>query len=223
MITGRDASELTVGQRLHHATHGLYGVMIAFAAATIPFGAAALVSMLLQGESVPVPLPLWITATALLVGGFLQRWLVYRRLGAGVREYLGATLASLALTHVIIVANLAAVLRRPARWERTDKFRRGGVGLRALRSVRTEAGIATVLFVLGAWSLLAAGSGVTSMLGVGLLLHAAAYVAAPVLALQAERDLSPATSPCASAGACSEDCTGRLHRADRRAAVPAAG
>jgi cellulose synthase/poly-beta-1,6-N-acetylglucosamine synthase-like glycosyltransferase len=127
----REPSRLGWAQRLHHVTHGLHGVGVGAGVAAIPLALGVMASMVAHGEVVPLPFPLWLAATVLLGSTYLLRWLVYRViLGAGVRETLGAWVASAALAHVIVVANLWALAGRHVPWKRTDKFRpvRQGAG-----------------------------------------------------------------------------------------------
>src|SRR6266699_6205136 len=102
--------------------------------------------MVAHHERVAMPAELWIAATCLLAGSLLLRWLVYRRVvRATTRQALGGILAFAALTHVITTASLRALIRRPARWQRTSKFRPRRRGLGAL----THAGSETVLGLTG--------------------------------------------------------------------------
>src|SRR6266699_553570 len=106
--------------------------------------------MIAHRERVPMPAELWIAATCLLASSLLLRWLIYRRVvRATTRQALGGILAFAALTHVITMASLRALVRRPARWQRTDKFRPRRRGLRVLTCASSET-------VLGLTGLLAA-------------------------------------------------------------------
>jgi hypothetical protein len=188
-------SALTRGQKLHHANHGLDVASIGLRALCFPLAAAAAASMVAHQERVPMPAELWIAATCLLAGNLLLRWLVYRRVvRATTRQALGGILAFAALTHVITMASLRALIRRPARWQRTDKFRPRRRGLRALTCARSET-------VLGLAGLLAAAAltdvnrsgGVATALAIGLAVQAVTYLTAPLVALAADRSLARAT------------------------------
>jgi hypothetical protein len=165
---------------------------IGLRALCFPLAAAAAASMIVHGERVPMPAELWIAATCLLAGNLLLRWLIYRRVvRATTRQALGGILAFAALTHVITMASLRALFRRPARWQRTSKFRPRRRGLRALSGAGSET-------VLGLAGLLAAAGllvfnrdgGIAGALAIGLAVQAATYLTAPVVALAADRSLA---------------------------------
>jgi Glycosyltransferase like family 2 len=187
-------SALTAPQKLHHGNHGLDVMSIGLRALCFPLAAAAAASMVAHHERVPMPAELWIAATCLLAGNLLLRWLVYRRVvRATARQALGGMLAFAALTHVITLASLRALVRRPARWQRTDKFRSRQRGIRALTCARSET-------VLGLAGLLAAAAltavnrsgGVATALAIGLAVQAVTYLTAPMVALAADRSLARA-------------------------------
>jgi hypothetical protein len=142
-----------------------------------------------------MPAELWAAATCLLAGNLALRWLTYRRaVRASARQALGGILAFAALTHVITTASLRALIRRPARWQRTSKFRPPRRGLRALTSASSET-------VLGAAGLAAtaalaayAHGGIATALAIGLAVQAATYLTAPLVALAADRSLARATT-----------------------------
>ncbi len=184
---GRRQSRLTIAQRLHHATHGLYGITTGVAFLMLPYGLVVAAVMLAQGDELPVPVPLWLTATVMLISGTALRWLVYRRLlGARVSDWLGASLASAALAHVVIVGNLTAMLRRPVRWERTNKFPSRSSIRGALRSVSTETVLGMTFLALAVGLVtLPRPMGFLTLMAVGLSLRGVQYFAAPLLALLA--------------------------------------
>jgi hypothetical protein len=156
-----------------------------------PLAIAVLASMAVHREVVPLPFPLWIAATVLLLGNLVLRWLVYCRvLGARLRDALGALLASSALSHVILVANLWGLLGREVPWRRPDKFKQGSRGIGALTPVRTELALGLSYLVLAAAAVAALPrAGMAVALAIGLVLQGFTYLAAPVLALVADRDL----------------------------------
>jgi len=187
-------SALTGGQKLHHANHGLDVMSIGLRALCFPLAAAAAASMVVHHERIPMPAELWIAATCLLAGNLVLRWLTYRRVvRATTRQALGGILAFAALTHVITTASLRALIRRPARWQRTNKFRPRRRGIRVLTSASSET-------VLGLAGLLAAVSlagygrsgGITTALAIGLGVQAITYLTAPLVALAADRSLAHA-------------------------------
>jgi len=172
---------LTAGQKLHHANHGLDVACIGLRALCFPLAAAAAASMVAHHERVAMPAELWVAATCLLVGNLVLRWLTYRRVvRATARQALGGILAFAALTHVITTASLRALARRPARWQRTSKFRPRRRGHRALTCASTE----TILGLAGlaAAASLAAyahGGGIATALAIGLAVQAITYLTAP--------------------------------------------
>jgi len=134
----RVPSKLSAAQRVHHMTHGLYGLSLAAAAMSIPVMVAVVVSMSWHGEQLGLPFELWAAVTAGLVTNYLHRYLVYRHMGATLAESVGAVVAGMALGVVIVTANVAAFLRRPATWQRTECRRRprrrcGDLRVRRLR------------------------------------------------------------------------------------------
>jgi glycosyltransferase involved in cell wall biosynthesis len=189
-------SALTAGQKLHHANHGLDVMSIGLRALCFPLAAAAAASMVVHHERVAMPAGLWAASTSVLAGSLLLRWLVYRRVvRATVRQALGGILAFAALTHVITVASLRALIGRPAYWQRTDKFRPHRRGLRALTHASSET-------VLGLAGLLAAAAlagftrsgGIATALAIGLAVQAITYLTAPAVTLAADRCLARATA-----------------------------
>jgi len=139
-------SALTPAQKLHHANHGLDVMCIGLRALCLPLGAAAAASMAIHHERVMMPVQLWAAATCVLAASLLMRWLVYMHVvRATPRQALGGILAFAALTHVITMASLRALAGRPARWQRTSKFRQRSSGVRALAGARSE----TVIGIAG--------------------------------------------------------------------------
>jgi Glycosyltransferase like family 2 len=184
-------SALSGGQKLHHANHGLDVMSIGLRALCFPLAAAAAASMVAHHERVAMPAELWIAATCLLAGNLLLRWLTYRRVvRATPRQALGGILAFAALTHVITMASLRALIRRPARWQRTSKFRPPRRGIRVLTGASTE----TVLGLAGLFAAAALAayspSGIATALAIGLAVQAATYLTAPLVALAADRSLA---------------------------------
>src|SRR5215472_5186710 len=187
-------SALTPGQKLHHANHGLDVMSIGLRALCFPLAAAAAASMVAHHEKVAMPAELWIAATCLLAGNLLLRWLTYRRImRATTGQALGGILAFAALTHVITTASLRALIRRPARWQRTNKFRPHQRGIQALTHASRETVLGAAA-LLAAAALIAAGSGgIVTALAIGLAVQALTYLTAPLVALAADRSLARAT------------------------------
>ncbi len=187
----RQPSKMTLAQRLHHPVQGLLGMSIAPGIALLPVGAAFVLSLGIQEVQIAVPTPFLIAMAAMLGASSLRFWFVYRRiLGARVADIVAAKVATKALGHVAIVAQLFAVLGRAVPWQRTDKFRRDGRGWRALGSVRTELGLGALCISFAVTSLAVfPRSGVALLLEVGILSQGLAYLAAPAMTVLAERDL----------------------------------
>jgi hypothetical protein len=188
-------SALTGGQKLHHANHGLDIISIGLRALCFPLAAAAAASMVAHHERVAMPAELWVAATCLLAGNLVLRWLTYRRVvRATARQAFGGILAFAALTHVITTASLRALIRRPARWQRTSKFRPRRSGLHALTSAGSET-ILGLAGILAAAVLVAVnrGGGIATALAIGLAAQALTYLTAPIVTLAADRSLARTT------------------------------
>ncbi|MDP9435846.1 MAG: glycosyltransferase [Actinomycetota bacterium] len=185
-------SSLTIAQRVHHATHGLYGIATAVTLLMLPYSLLVAASVLLFGDQVPVPFPLWAAATSMTLGGLALRWLTHRRLlGASFGEWLGAVLATASLAYVVGVANLTALLRRPVPWQRTSKFRTRGTGLGAFSAARSETALAALCLATAAVLVTrASADGLVVMVAVGFLLRGLQFAAAPLVALLAHRGLA---------------------------------
>jgi glycosyl transferase family 2 len=188
-------SALTGQQKLHHANHGLDVMCIGLRALCFPLAAAAAVSMLAHHERVRMPGELWVAATCLLAASLILRALVYRRaVHATIGQALGGVVAFAALTHVITIASLRAMARRPARWQRTDKFRQRRRGLHALACARAETVLGVAGLLAGIVLAVFSGGGIVTALAVGLAVQAVTYLAAPLVAIAADRSL-PQTAP----------------------------
>jgi hypothetical protein len=186
-------SALSPGQKLHHANHGLDVASIGLRALCFPLAAATAASMVAHHERVPMPAELWVAATCLLAGNLLLRWLTYRRIvRATPRQALGGILAFAALTHVITTASLRALIRRPARWQRTDKFRPPRRGMRAITSASTEAVLGIAGLLAAAGLTVYAHGGIATALAIGLAVQAITYLTAPLVAVAADRSLARA-------------------------------
>jgi glycosyltransferase involved in cell wall biosynthesis len=184
-------SRLDWRQRVHHANHGLDVALVSVRTLAVPIGAVAALSMIAGDEAVQLPFELWLASTSVLIGSVAVRWLTYRHLlGATLRQALGGALAYLALTHVITVASLTAVVGRSASWRRTSKTKPRSQGWSALHAVRTElllglGCIATAVFLLA----VNRHGGVATMLAIGLAVQGVTYLAAPVVVAIAEHEL----------------------------------
>ncbi len=187
------ASALDARQRMHHGNHGLDRAGVGLGLLAMPLLAATVTSMIVHGEVVHVPMALWVASTALLVATLTTRFLTYRvAVGASWRDAFGGLLAAAALSHVITVASALAILGRTTKWRRTDKFRASSSGLRAVLEARTEMVLATLFLSLGATAIASSHGGIITMLGIGFVMTATSYLAAPALALIADRDVQKA-------------------------------
>ncbi len=188
-------SALTGTQKLHHANHGLDVMSIGLRALCFPLAAAAAASMVAHHERVAMPAELWVAATCLLAGNLLLRWLTYWRVvRASTRQALGGILAFAALTHVITMASLRALIGRPVRWQRTDKFRPRRRGIQALAHARSETVLGLAgLFAAAALAAVNRSGGIATALAIGLAVQAITYLTAPLVALAADRSLGRAT------------------------------
>jgi len=184
-------SQLTARQRLHHGNHGLDVVAIGVRGLTFPLSLAVGVSMVAHHEQPPVPLALWLAATGLTVSSLGLRWLVYRRvLGMSLRRMAASEVAFASLSHVIFLAALRAATGGRASWTRTDKFTTTRRGLRSLIGARDEL-VLGLAGLLGGISLIVATHGpLVRMLGIGVFVRAVTYLAAPLVAIVADRDLA---------------------------------
>jgi Glycosyltransferase like family 2 len=192
-------SALTGQQKLHHANHGIDVAGIGLRALCFLWAAAAAMSMIAHHEHIRMPAALWAAATCLLASTVLMRWLTYQRIvGATPRQALGGILAFAALTHVITIASLRAMIGRPAHWQRTDKFRQPRRGLRALGDASTETTLGLAGLAAGIGLAVFSTGSIVTTLAIGLALQALTYLAAPILAIAADRSLArTATTPTA--------------------------
>ncbi|THV16022.1 glycosyltransferase [Nocardioides caeni] len=189
---GGRGSELTRSQRLHHANHGIDVAGIGVRAIALGLGVAGAGSMVIHDEVVRMPFELWLGATASLLGSWVLRLLVHRRVvGASLGQAVGATLAFASLSLVITVASLRATCGVPAQWHRTTKFRPRSSALRAIRGASTETLTGSALLALGVALLTSAsgGSGLVVMVAIALFAKGLVFLSATAMALMADRDL----------------------------------
>ncbi len=185
------SSSLTAAQKIHELSHGLGLVNVGLSLLIAFLGALTLASMLLHQEIVAVPLALVWTLVVFVTTGGALRWLIYRVvLGCSLWDTFGAFLAKSALSYTIAVASLSGVLNRPALWRRTNKFPVLPMGLGALDGVRAELILGIGALSIGVGGLAAAPEfGLHTLLATGVISQGLSYLAAPVLALLAERDV----------------------------------
>lgn len=183
-------SRLDARQRIHHGNHGLDRAGVGLGLLAMPLLAATVTSMIVHDEVVRVPVALWIASTVLLAATLVARFLTYRvAVRASFRDTLGGLLAAAALSHVITMASARAVLGGTTKWRRTDKFRASSNGIRALLEASTETTLAAVFFALSAAAIALSDGGMVTMMGIGFAMTAASYLAAPALAVIADRDV----------------------------------
>lgn len=184
-------SAMTRLQKVHHLNHGFGYLNLGIGSLFIPFGLAALVSIVLNHEVIAVPKAMWITSLVVLVCGFTLRWLTYHvYLKCPLKDTIGAFIANSALTHTYIVASIMCMFKNEIAWQRTNKFKSLPLGLGAISSVQTETIIGLLILALGGASfLLLPGLGLHFMLGSVMVLKGFEYLAAPAMALLAEHEL----------------------------------
>jgi cellulose synthase/poly-beta-1,6-N-acetylglucosamine synthase-like glycosyltransferase len=155
---------------------------------------AMLLLLIAIGNPLHLPEVFWLAAVSLLMSHLLLRWLEYQMLGATFKGFLLAQLAGASLLHTCEVASVKGLFsKKPLKWNRTNKFAALPAGLRALRSARTE--ILRGLVSLGTASVVVLyGEGSpSSVLTLGALTMATlglSYLAAPLMAILAERDIA---------------------------------
>lgn len=148
-LLGLAPSRLTPAQRAHF----LSGWLPWFADAMhLPFTLAAAawsVGMTLSPRHFEVPLLVFLVPTLAAFGlKLLHALALYRaRVPCGWRERLGATLAGMALTHVIALAVFSGLTTRGRPFLRTPKVESRAPLLRGLAMAREEAGLALVLWL----------------------------------------------------------------------------
>ncbi len=192
-LPGR-TGKLSFGQVVHHGNHGIDAALTGLRFLTIPISFAAALSMIAANEIVPVPLALWIAATAIITSSMLMRLAVLRAvLDAGVGRALASVLAYLSLTYVIQTASLRALLGIPAPWKRTSKFRAQHHRAGAIAAARAEIIAGVSALACAAVGLAALPhQGVAMMLLIGVALMGLTYLTSPIVALLADHDIKQA-------------------------------
>ncbi len=184
-------SLLTLTQRIHHFNHGFDRFNVGLGVLLTPIMVAIITSMVIHKEIVQVPFTLWLTATITLVSGFVLNVVLYRvTLGCGLKDTVGALIASKSLSHTISVASVQAIFKSCMPWHRTSKFRTPIHLLRAIATTKTELslGIFLLLVVIFAFYLVPF-PGLLLMLLIGIVYRAFDYLTAPLLAILAERSI----------------------------------
>jgi cellulose synthase/poly-beta-1,6-N-acetylglucosamine synthase-like glycosyltransferase len=184
-------SSLSPIQKVLHLNHGLDRLNVGLQFLLLPFAAAAVGSMVWHREVVPVPAALWLSSTVILFGGWVMWWLPYRALlRASMKDVLGAFVASKALNHTVTMSAVKSLHTQRIPWLRTSKFAALPRGLGAITSAGAELllGLALLLGGIAAF-LLMPHLGLLLLLVIGGLYQSLSYLAAPVLAVLAEREL----------------------------------
>jgi hypothetical protein len=147
--------------------------------------------MVWHREIIPVPPVLWLSSTIVLFGGWFMWWLPYRALlRAGWRDILAAFAASKALNHTITMSAVKSLYTDRIPWVRTNKFPVLPLGLGAMASTGAELFLGVALIVGGTTALvLLPHPGLLLMLAIGGFYQSLSYLAAPALAVIAERDI----------------------------------
>lgn len=202
LLPGRLArsSHLTRAQKLHHLSHGLSAGSKGVALLAVPVGICAAASLSVHHEFVAVPRCLLFAGGAGLIGGIAWRVLLCQTaLGCSLADMMRAGLAKSALSLTIASAGARGVLTQNMPWRRTSKFPCAPSVRRAIRSAVPELLSGAVVTGVGSLVLLRFPfRGLLAMLGVALVLDGVRYLAAPALAIRAERDLRREAEPSSS-------------------------
>jgi len=158
----------------------------------LPIGMAAVASMIWHREVIPVPIALWLGSTVTLLAGWVMWWLPYRvLLGASVKDVIGAFVASKALGHTVTMSAVKSLYTERIPWLRTNKFPELPLGLGALLTARVELALGVGLLLAGIAALmLLPHPGLLLLLVIGGFYQSFGYLAAPAMAVVAERDLT---------------------------------
>jgi GT2 family glycosyltransferase len=190
-------SALSPAQKLLFAHHGIRELVAAGASLAVTAAVTALALDVATGAAAPaVPVTVLCGLYAGAVSGLLGLWPLFRRVvGCSRAQALQALACRLALFDTRLKAGMAGWRSSSGAFRRTDKFPASADWVRALagtarETVRGAAALVLAAAVLGAnaW----AGWTLSLPLASYLLLRAAGWLAAPALALSADRCLGPA-------------------------------
>ncbi len=158
----------------------------------LPFGAAAVYSMVWHHEIIAVPGVLWLSSTVFLFVGWVMWWLPYRvLLGSSPLDAIGAFIASKALNHTVTMSAVKSLYTRRIPWQRTNKFPALPLGLGALMAARSELVLGSGLLFGGIGALLLfPHPGLLLLLVIGGLYQGFSYLSAPAMAILAEREIA---------------------------------
>jgi cellulose synthase/poly-beta-1,6-N-acetylglucosamine synthase-like glycosyltransferase len=184
-------SSLAPIQKVLHLNHGLDRLNVGLQFLLLPFAAAAVGSIVWHREVIPVPAALWLSSSVVLFSGWVMWWLPYRvLLRASMKDVLGAFVASKALNHTVTMSAVKSLYTQRIPWLRTSKFPALPLGLGAVASAGAELLLGLALLMGGMVAfLLLPHPGLLLLLVIGGLYQSLSYLAAPALAVLAEREL----------------------------------
>ncbi|MEV4241229.1 glycosyltransferase [Nocardia sp. NPDC049737] len=186
----RSPSALTVRQRMHHAVHGLSIGLAGLQLVLIALSIALIAAAAWNQDSPPLLVPAWTALIAMAASRKAMRALTYRHVRHSTwRQAAGGEIATAALTCVIAVAAFAADIGLPAHWQRTNKFRSLPSGSGALRVAAGETVLGIISLSVGIGAIIVASPGLTLAIAIGLINYSMFFLASPVIAVIADRDL----------------------------------
>ncbi|MEB3160494.1 MAG: glycosyltransferase, partial [Synechocystis sp.] len=116
-------SQLTPWQKCLELSHSLGGLFPLLLLIFIPLNLAAIASLQIHQNTIPLPPILWFGAAMTAISGLMTAWLTYWLLGCRCWQDMGlALLATLSLQHIRFVGAFQAVFGRSPQWKRTNKF-----------------------------------------------------------------------------------------------------
>ena len=141
-----------------------------------------------------LPPAAWIAVGIASAGAMLRQWHLYRLSGCErLADMIGAKVARASLRYVEMTAGLAGLSARPRAWHRTPKFGARRARAQALRATLPETvlGIAH-LALLAPLAVFAntLGPHFVVLAGIGVVVSASRFLAAPLMALWSEREIS---------------------------------
>ncbi|GAA0222398.1 glycosyltransferase [Cryptosporangium japonicum] len=184
-------SRLTRAQRVRHGHYGLVVLVTGLGVLSLPVS-LVLVALAFWRHDVPdVAAALLLPVAAGLVARRIMRWTLFRTaVGAGFGAFLGGCVALLAVKPTMSSAAFGVLIGRPARWQRTNKFRVRPSRFRFLQDSWSEIVLAAgCLAVAVALPFAAPASVATVLFTLGFGWQALVYACTPVMAVLAERAL----------------------------------
>jgi GT2 family glycosyltransferase len=188
-------SALTPAQKLLFAHHGIRELAAAAASLVVTLAVTGLAFALIAGTPAPaVPPAVLCGLCAGAASGLLGLWPLFRRVvGCSRAQTWRALACRLALFDTRLAAGMAGWRSPAGTFRRTDKFPASADWVRALAGTGREAVRGAAALALAAVLLAATpAGGLAALLAGYLLLRAAGWLAAPALALSADRGLSRA-------------------------------